>query len=136
MLCDNCLHKNVCKHVEKFKLYEKQYEEIKKESALFDKPIECPCFITISNIYKDFKGFENSLNKIKDSAKESNEELKNTIIKAELKRLQIGVSNTLKHYEKLFKLQSIIILGERELKDSINQKFEKILKDLDELKIN
>lgn len=90
----------------------------------------------MSNIYKDFKGFENSLNKIKDSAKESNEELKNTIIKAELKRLQIGVSNTFKHYEKLFKLQPIIILGERELKDSINQKFEKILKDLDELKIN
>lgn len=44
MLCDNCLHKNVCKHKEHFKEYEKQYIEMRKKCSLFDPPIECSCY--------------------------------------------------------------------------------------------
>ena len=44
MLCNSCIHKNVCKHTDHFKEYEKQYEEMRKKSSLFDKPIECPCY--------------------------------------------------------------------------------------------
>ena len=44
MLCNSCIHKNVCKHTDHFKEYEKQYEEMRKKSSLFDKAIECPCY--------------------------------------------------------------------------------------------
>lgn len=55
MLCDNCLHKIVCKEIENFKKYEKQYKEMKEVSSLFDKPIECPCYIKTVEKEKDFK---------------------------------------------------------------------------------
>lgn len=49
MLCDNCLHKNVCKHTEHFKEYEKQYIEMRKKCSLFGLPIECTCFTKETN---------------------------------------------------------------------------------------
>ena len=61
MLCNSCIHKNVCKHTDHFKEYEKQYEEMRKKSSLFDKPIECPCYKEVDKARfttKDIKGLE------------------------------------------------------------------------------
>lgn len=44
MLCDSCIHNKVCKEIDNFKEYNKQYEQMKKKCSLFDKPIECPCY--------------------------------------------------------------------------------------------
>lgn len=60
MLCDNCLHKTVCKEIENFKKYEEQYIEMRKISSLFDKPIECPCYLESKDkdIKQDIKNLE------------------------------------------------------------------------------
>lgn len=142
MLCDNCLHKNVCKHTEHFKEYEKQYIEMRKKCSLFDKPIECSCFAK-EDVYRDFKETEDNfkvfgklstLKEITDNANKIDRELRFALVEDELDQLKTELINLFGNFEEISKLYGVAIVDSQSVEDDINESFENILKDIDELK--
>ena len=87
MLCNKCIHNNVCKHTELFKEYDKQYQEMRKISSLFDKPIECPC-----HEEKEIKDY-----------KEAGEEIRRLVLKANIIALSNETIKLIKNYEDIIK---------------------------------
>lgn len=142
MLCDNCLHKNVCKHTEHFKEYEKQYIEMRKKCSLFDQPIECACY-TKGDFCKDFKETEDNfkvfgkvstLKEITDNANKIDKELRFTAVEDELDQLKTKLINLFGNFEEILKLYGVAIVDSQSVEDDINEKFENILKNINELK--
>lgn len=142
MLCDNCLHKNVCKHIEHFKEYEKQYIEMRKKCSLFDPPIECTCFAK-EGVYRDFKETEDNfkvfgklstLKEITDNANKIDKELRFTLVEGELIQLKTKVANLFSSFEEFLKLNNAVIVNSQSVEDDINEGFDNVLKDIDELK--
>lgn len=115
MLCDNCLHKIVCKEVANFKKYEDQYIEMRKISSLFDKPIEYPCYLDRTNLhYATSKG-----NKVDKN-----------IVHEDLIELQKRVYDFLGKYERITNKLPVVLIGFKEERENIKENFNEIVKKL------
>jgi hypothetical protein len=132
MLCDSCLHKTVCKEIENFKKYNKQYEEMKEVSSLFDKPIECPC-------YMNKKSNPNVLYELIKEGNKLNKDIEINCIIGELLTLVVEVEEILDKYQSAIDLLeqvcniSIPLESYKDVKMKIDNKYEQIKNDLESL---